>query len=63
VVFIAVDEEGAMMAEVRAVVLGPRRRNLVVIESGVSPGDRLIVVGQKSVADGDRINIVARRGG
>ena len=63
VVFIAVDEEGAMMAEVRAVVLGPRRRNLVVIESGVSPGDRLIIVGQKSVANGDRINIVARRGG
>ncbi len=50
------------MAETRRVVLGPTRRNLVVIESGLSEGDRLIVVGQKSVAGGDRIRIVGEGG-
>ena len=45
-------------AEQRVVVLGPTRRNLVVIEDGLVAGDRLIVVGQKSVAAGDRINVV-----
>jgi len=47
---------------VRQVELGPARRDLVVIESGVEEGERLIVVGQKSVADGDRINVVGERG-
>jgi RND family efflux transporter MFP subunit len=58
VVFVAVEEGGQQLAEARPVVLGPTRRNLVVIAEGVSAGDRLIVVGQKSVAGGDRINIV-----
>lgn len=60
IVFVAVDREGTPVAEAREVVLGPTRRNLVVIESGVATGERLIVVGQKSVANGDRINIVGR---
>jgi RND family efflux transporter MFP subunit len=60
VLFVAVDRDGQMVAEARAVVRGPTRRNLVVVEEGVEPGEQLIVVGQKSVADGDRINIVAR---
>jgi len=60
VVFIAVERAGTTVAEAREVVLGPQRRNLVVLESGVEAGERLIVVGQKSVADGDRINIVGR---
>lgn len=60
VVFVAVEEGGHSIAETRNVVLGPTRRNLVVIEEGVMPGDRLIVVGQKSVAGGDRINIVGQ---
>jgi membrane fusion protein (multidrug efflux system) len=63
VVFIASEDSGVAVAEVRSVQLGPTRRNLVVIESGVMPGEQLIVVGQKSVADGDRIDIVGRRGG
>jgi RND family efflux transporter MFP subunit len=60
VLFVAVDRDGQMVAEARAVVRGPTRRNLVVVEEGVEPGEQLIVVGQKSVADGDRVNIVAR---
>lgn len=60
VVFVAVERGGAVVAEARDVELGPSRRNLVVIESGITEGEELIVVGQKSVDDGDRINIVAR---
>ena len=60
VVFVAVEQGGHQVAETRPVELGPTRRNLVVIEEGVSAGDRLIVVGHKSVAGGDRINIVGQ---
>jgi len=60
VVFVVAEQGGNTIAEVRPVVLGPTRRNLVVVEEGVSAGDRLIVVGQKSVANGDRINIVGQ---
>lgn len=63
VAFVAVDRDGQPTAEARQVVLGASRRNLVVVEEGVAPGERLIVVGQKSVADGDRINIVGQQGG
>lgn len=60
VVFVVVDEDGHTVAQVRRVELGPTRRNLVVIEAGISPGERLIVVGQKSVANGDRVTIVGQ---
>ncbi len=59
VVYVAAERDGGTVAEVRDVVLGPTRRNLVVIEEGVSAGERLIVVGHKEVEDGDRIRIVA----
>jgi RND family efflux transporter MFP subunit len=58
VVFVAVERAGDTVAEVREVVLGPARRNLVVVEDGVAVGERLIVVGHKDVEDGDRIRIV-----
>jgi RND family efflux transporter MFP subunit len=60
VAFVAVDRDGQPTAEVRQVVLGPSRRNLVVVEEGIEAGERLIVVGNKSVADGDRINVVGQ---
>ena len=63
VAFVAVERDGRPTAEARDVVLGASRRNLVVIEEGVEPGERLIVVGNRSVADGDRINIVGEQGG
>jgi len=59
VVFVAVERNGNTVAEVRPVVLGPARRNLVVIDGGVAAGDKLIVVGHKEVEDGDLIRIVA----
>jgi len=46
---------------VRPVELGPTRRNLVVVEAGIEPGEQLIVVGQKIVSDGDRVHVVGRR--
>ena len=61
VVFVIAERSEGMVAEVRSIILGPGRRNLVVIESGIEPGEQLIVVGQKSVADGDRVNIVGGR--
>jgi len=62
VVFVAVDENGQAVAQVRPVRLGPAQRNLVVVEEGLDPGDRLIVVGQNQVANGDRIQVVGERG-
>jgi len=61
VVFVIAKRDGVTVAEVRPVVLGPTRRNLVVLESGIELGEQLIIVGQKSVADGDRVNIVEGR--
>ena len=61
VVFVIAERNQGSVAEVRPIILGPARRNLVVIESGIKPGEQLIVVGQKSVADGDRVNIVGGR--
>jgi RND family efflux transporter MFP subunit len=58
VVFVAEAGSEGDVAAVRPVVLGPSRRNLVVLESGVEEGEMLIVDGQKSVADGDRVNVV-----
>ena len=61
VAYVVAERGGAAVAEVRPVELGPARRNLVVVESGLSAGDRLVVVGQKSVADGDRVSVVGER--
>jgi membrane fusion protein (multidrug efflux system) len=58
VVYVAAERNGESVAEMREVVLGASRRNLVVIDDGVHAGDRLIVVGHKEVEDGDRIRVV-----
>lgn len=63
VVYVAIEQGGHMVAEVRDVILGPTRRNLVVVEDGLVAGEQLVVVGQKSVANGDRVNVVANQGG
>lgn len=56
--FVVAERDGEQVAEARDVVVGPSRRNLVVIEEGVSAGEHLVVVGQRTVADGDRVNVV-----
>jgi RND family efflux transporter MFP subunit len=53
--------EDGTTAEARSVRLGSSQRNQVVVESGLSPGDRLVVVGQNDVAAGDRVNVVGER--
>lgn len=58
VVYVATERNGEAVAEMREVVLGPSRRNLVVIDEGVTSGEQLIVVGHKEVEDGDRIRVV-----
>jgi membrane fusion protein (multidrug efflux system) len=63
VVYVAIEQGGHMVAEVRGVILGPTRRNLVVVEDGLVAGEQLLVVGQKSVTNGDRVNVVANQGG
>ena len=62
VVYVVVERGGVKVAEVRNVELGPTRRNLVVVEDGLSVGEDLVIVGQKSVADGDRVNLVGTQG-
>ncbi len=61
VVFVVSKRNEDTVAEVRPVELGPTRRNLVVVEAGIEPGEQLIVVGQKTVSDGDRVRVVGRR--
>lgn len=61
VAFVVSEDGGNSYAAERMVTLGPTRRNLVVVESGLSVGERLVVVGQKSVANGDRVNVVDER--
>ena len=56
--FVVSEHDGQQVAEARDVVVGASRRNMVVIEEGVSAGERLVVVGQRTVADGDRVNVV-----
>lgn len=50
------------IAELRPVVLGPAKGSLVVIESGLSKGDRLIVKGHRSLADGTKVRSVRETG-
>jgi membrane fusion protein (multidrug efflux system) len=54
------DGEDAVVVS-KAVELGASQRDEVVIEAGLSAGDRLIVVGQQQVTAGDRINVVGTR--
>jgi RND family efflux transporter MFP subunit len=61
VTFVARDEGGEIVAELRPVRVGAPQRNEVVVEAGLSVGDRLIVLGQNQVAHGDRVRIVNTR--
>lgn len=63
VAFVAGAEGGEEVAQVRPLVLGASQRNEVVVEEGLSAGDRLIVVGQTEVANGDRVQVTRTRDG
>lgn len=62
IVYVAEDRDGTPVAEVRDVIPGTSEGGRVVIEQGLSAGDRVIVVGQQQVATGDRIRIVEGKG-
>ena len=51
-------EDGTEVARRRAVTLGAREREMVVVEEGLEPGDRLVVAGHQQVADGDRVRVL-----
>jgi hypothetical protein len=61
VVFVAEGHGNDAVIVSRAVELGASQRDEVVIEAGLSAGERLIVVGQQQVTAGDRINVVGTR--
>jgi hypothetical protein len=54
-----VDADGK--ARFREVKLGPVVRRQVVVEEGLSAGDRLIVTGHRELADGDPV-LISREG-
>jgi multidrug efflux pump subunit AcrA (membrane-fusion protein) len=56
--FVVVDEDGVPTARSRRLTLGPAQGNRVVVENGLTPGDRLITLGQQLVDDGGRVRVV-----
>ncbi len=61
-VFIAAEGENGLVAESRAVRLGPSFEDEVVIEEGLEAGDELIVVGHQLVDPGNRLRVVGSAG-
>ncbi|UCF10351.1 MAG: hypothetical protein JSW65_01340, partial [Candidatus Bipolaricaulota bacterium] len=57
-VFVAVQNEGELVAESRVVRLGPSFEDEVVIEQGLEVGDELIVVGHQMVDPGNRLRVI-----
>ncbi len=58
VVFVVEGTGDDAMARVRTIERGPSQSNEVVVESGLSSGDRLVVVGQHQIEDGDRVRVI-----
>ena len=57
-VFVAVDRDGSMIAQARAVVLGSASGNQVMIEEGLEEGDLVIIVGQQLVDDESWVRVL-----
>ena len=57
-VFVVEEASEGLLAKAQLVRLGPSYENLVVVEEGLSVGDRLIVRGRQLVEAGDRVRIV-----
>lgn len=51
-------DEQSMTVQRTTVVTGARRGNLVVIESGLTPGQRVVVAGQLNLSNGIKVNVV-----
>lgn len=61
IAFVAVERDGAVVAEARRVELGAAEGNRVLVRAGLEAGEKLIVVGQQQLAAGDLLNVVAER--
>lgn len=61
VAFVVEDGPSGPVAAVRPVRLGASSGNIVVVEEGLVPGDRIVVVGQQELADGDRVQVIAEQ--
>lgn len=61
VLYVARESEDGYRAEARVVDPGASRGDLVVIDRGLEPGERVVVVGQQQVADGDALRITSSR--
>src|SRR5437867_5719001 len=48
-------------AEQRQVTLGQRQGDLIVVESGVQPGERVVTIGQIGVTPGGRVRVEESR--
>jgi RND family efflux transporter MFP subunit len=57
-VYVATGSGDDLIAEARTVALGAAQGNQVIIDAGLSAGDRVITVGQSRLAPGDRLQIV-----
>jgi len=62
VVYVVVEEAGRSVAQARPVQLGAGSAGQVVVDAGLSAGDRVIVVGQQQVAAGDVVRVVDAAG-
>lgn len=58
-VFVVIQEnDGSLVAERRAVTLGPSYAGNVVVESGLEAGDQVVVNGQYNLTTGDAVEVV-----
>jgi membrane fusion protein (multidrug efflux system) len=57
-VFVAVEKDGAMVAEKRVVKTGAAVENEVVVAEGVAAGEKVIIEGQNGMADGAKISVL-----
>jgi multidrug efflux pump subunit AcrA (membrane-fusion protein) len=63
VVYVVAARDGQAVVEARPVVTGAGDGQRVVIEEGLSAGERVVVVGQQQVAPGDRVNVTGSSNG
>jgi len=57
--FVVSRDGGVATAERRRVKLGARAQGMVVIGSGLEPGDEVVTVGQASVSTGDQVEVAS----
>ena len=51
-------DQQSMTVQSVTVRTGPRRDNIVVIESGLKAGDMVVVAGQLKLSNGTKVNVV-----